>query len=315
MNVTCPNCATIYRVDPAKVPEGGVRARCSICSAVFAVRREGERAAGRPAAARRRAPGVGGPAPAPRPRPRPPQPTRRACHAPAASRAALAAPRAEPAPPAPGASAAEPVAPAGPAHRRGRRRRRARPGRPASRRRPCPARRAPRRRLPPRRPPRPPGACRAGRRGAAGLAAGSAGSGAAPPPPPPPARARPAPATGSRPVNPFLSQDPALKARRLARALISDMVVYHPAKRQDGLRDGNLKELFEEEIKKSWEEYAEQVGPRRGRLHAVLQGGPERDPRRRSPDLLKRGIFQRPSRSVRPPGGRRLARSRPVLDS
>ena len=40
MNVTCPNCATVYRVDPAKVPEAGVRARCSICSAVFAVRRE-----------------------------------------------------------------------------------------------------------------------------------------------------------------------------------------------------------------------------------------------------------------------------------
>ena len=42
MNVTCPNCATVYRVDPAKVPEGGVRARCNICSAVFAVRRDGE---------------------------------------------------------------------------------------------------------------------------------------------------------------------------------------------------------------------------------------------------------------------------------
>ena len=35
---------------------------------------------------------------------------------------------------------------------------------------------------------------------------------------------------------------------------------YHPDKRQDGLRDGNLKELFEEEIRKSWEEYADQVG-------------------------------------------------------
>ena len=69
----------------------------------------------------------------------------------------------------------------------------------------------------------------------------------------------PAPSTG-RPTNPFLSQDPSLKARRLARALISDMVVYHPGKRQEGLRDGNLKELFEDEIKKSWEEYADQVG-------------------------------------------------------
>src|SRR4051812_24961901 len=48
MNVTCPNCATIYRVDPAKVPEGGVRARCNVCSAVFAVKREGDAAAARP---------------------------------------------------------------------------------------------------------------------------------------------------------------------------------------------------------------------------------------------------------------------------
>ena len=66
--------------------------------------------------------------------------------------------------------------------------------------------------------------------------------------------------SSGRPVNPFLSQDPALKARRLARALISDMVVYHPAKRQEGLRDGTLKQLFEDEIKKSWEEYSDQVG-------------------------------------------------------
>jgi hypothetical protein len=80
------------------------------------------------------------------------------------------------------------------------------------------------------------------------------------PPPPSPGPSRPAAAPGTRPVNPFLSQDPALKARRLARALISDMVVYHPGKRQEGLRDGNLKELFEDEIKKSWEEYADQVG-------------------------------------------------------
>jgi hypothetical protein len=72
----------------------------------------------------------------------------------------------------------------------------------------------------------------------------------------PPAAAAPA----RRPVNPFLSQDPSQKARRLARALISDMVVYHPAKRREGIRDGTLKQLFEEEIKKSWEEYSEQVG-------------------------------------------------------
>jgi hypothetical protein len=59
------------------------------------------------------------------------------------------------------------------------------------------------------------------------------------------------------------------------------MVVYHPGKRQDGLRDGNLKELFEEEIKKSWEEYAEQVGRDvaestpffREALNEILAGG------------------------------------------
>ena len=84
-------------------------------------------------------------------------------------------------------------------------------------------------------------------------------------PPAPPSAASPpatttAPPSPARPINPFLTQDPAAKARRLARALISDMVVYHPAKRQEGLRDGTLKQLFEEEIKKSWEEYADQVG-------------------------------------------------------
>ncbi len=68
------------------------------------------------------------------------------------------------------------------------------------------------------------------------------------------------PTAPAKPVNPFLSQDPAARARRLARALVSDIVVYHPAKRRDGLRDGSLKLLFEEEIRKSWEEYLEQVG-------------------------------------------------------
>lgn len=78
---------------------------------------------------------------------------------------------------------------------------------------------------------------------------------------PPPAAPTPAaPSTPHRPGNPFLQQDPATRARRLARALVSDLVVYHPEKRQRGLQDGNLKELFAEEIRKSWEEYTEQVG-------------------------------------------------------
>jgi hypothetical protein len=83
-------------------------------------------------------------------------------------------------------------------------------------------------------------------------------------PPPAPPRAAPAPAPSApparKPVNPFLASDPSTKARRLARALISDLVVYHPAKRADGIRDGTLKLLFDEEIKKCWEEYTDQVG-------------------------------------------------------
>ena len=102
----------------------------------------------------------------------------------------------------------------------------------------------------------------------------------------PPAREAPRPqappqATPRRAGNPFLSQDPSQKARRLARALISDMVVYHPAKRQEGLRDGTLKELFEDEIRKSYEEYTEQVGRDlaestgyfREALNEILAGG------------------------------------------
>ena len=79
---------------------------------------------------------------------------------------------------------------------------------------------------------------------------------------PPSAPATPAPplAAGPRFSNPFLQQDPTTRARRLARALISDLVVYHPEKRSRGLAEGTLKELFAEEIRKSWEEYVEQVG-------------------------------------------------------
>jgi hypothetical protein len=86
---------------------------------------------------------------------------------------------------------------------------------------------------------------------------------AAPPPAPTPAAAPAAAATeqtAARPVNPFLQRDPKQKARRLARALVSDMIVYQPAKRQRALAAGTLKAEFDEEIQKSWEEYVEQVG-------------------------------------------------------
>lgn len=69
-----------------------------------------------------------------------------------------------------------------------------------------------------------------------------------------------APTAARTPINPFLANDPNAKAKRLARALISDLVTYFPQKRQDGLRDGTLKQLFKDEIQKSYEEYVAQVG-------------------------------------------------------
>ncbi len=49
-------------------------------------------------------------------------------------------------------------------------------------------------------------------------------------------------------------------AQRLARALVSGMVAYYPARHSEGLQRGTLKELFREEIKKSYDEYVMQVG-------------------------------------------------------
>jgi predicted Zn finger-like uncharacterized protein len=259
MNVTCPNCATVYRVDPAKVPEAGVRARCAVCSAVFAVHREGVPA--RPSAPAPVASGVSAPPPPvphspPTPAPLPPRETTvPASHQqipepprriePVSEPVCTPTPKAEP--PRPAAPIAPKAAPLPPPAVPG-----GGPPRPAA---------SP----PPLTHPRP-------------TAPAASSASLAPPSAAPRATA---PAAPARPVNPFLSQDPALKARRLARALISDMVVYHPAKRQEGLRDGNLKELFEEEIKKSWEEYADQVGRDvadttnyfREALNEILAGG------------------------------------------
>ncbi len=80
------------------------------------------------------------------------------------------------------------------------------------------------------------------------------------PAPAPPVVSPPPGRPAGRPVNPFLAQDPSQKARRLARALISDLAVYYPDRRKEGLANGTLKELFQEEIQKSWEEYTDQVG-------------------------------------------------------
>ena len=169
MNVQCTSCKTVFRIDPRKVPAGGVRARCSICRAVFDVPAPpaGEAAAPAPPASAPQPVPAPAPAPAPQPTPAP-------------------APAPTPAPP------------------------------------PAPA------------------------------------PTAAPAPAPPPAPA-PTP-TPPRAPSPFGASDPAAKARRLARALISDIITYFPDRRERALADGTLRREFTEEIKKSWEEYTAQVG-------------------------------------------------------
>jgi predicted Zn finger-like uncharacterized protein len=168
MNVQCTHCNTVFRVDPARVPAGGVRARCSICRGVFDVAPQD------------------GAAPAAAPAPAPPPP----------------APEPEPQP----ATAPEVRAEAAPA-----------PSRPE----------AP----------------------------------AAPPPAPPATAAATPPAAAPRGGgSPFGASDPGAKARRLARALVSDIVTYHPERRDRALAEGTLKREFMEEIKKSWEEFVGQVG-------------------------------------------------------
>lgn len=58
----------------------------------------------------------------------------------------------------------------------------------------------------------------------------------------------------------FGKRDPQEKAQRLARVLVSDIILYNPDRHHDATESGQVKEEFEEEIQKSWNEYVEQVG-------------------------------------------------------
>ncbi|HSW31661.1 MAG TPA: zinc-ribbon domain-containing protein [Longimicrobiales bacterium] len=79
----------------------------------------------------------------------------------------------------------------------------------------------------------------------------------APPSPPEPEPAPPQQAVGSFT---FGKRDPKDKARRLARVLVSDMIMYNPKRHEQALANNTLKQDFEDEIAKSWKEYVEQVG-------------------------------------------------------
>jgi predicted Zn finger-like uncharacterized protein len=58
----------------------------------------------------------------------------------------------------------------------------------------------------------------------------------------------------------FGRRDPHEKARRLARVLVSDIITYNPERYLRAVENDTLAEDFDEEIRKSWTEYVEQVG-------------------------------------------------------
>lgn len=259
MNVSCPDCRSIFRVDPAKVPPSGVRARCSVCSGVISIPAPTGQPTPGAGAARPAAPAVESGSPD-RPRSGPaqggwdPPP-----FSSAPQRTPAAPPAQRPAPPPQPRTVETPAAP--------------RP-RPESIERtavtatatpPSPSSGLPEFSQPSPPPPVAPPASSAVSGPSAPPFVPSAPPSRPPAPSTPPTRpaaAIPVTADGGprRPLNPFLSKDPDQRAKRLARALVSDIITYHPAKHAEGLRDGTLKQLFREEIKKSFEEYIAQVG-------------------------------------------------------
>lgn len=245
MNVACPECRSVFRVDPAKVVGVNLRARCAVCGGIIpvgaSVRWSDDFSSTVSGSFVRQSEPARAAVAAPAPVAAPPRP---AIHE--------APPAPPPAPAVIERPAPAPVAP---------------PERPrvAAQSAPPPAEH-----IEPAPPPK------------TATVAPPQRAATAPPPVAPVTYPRPAEAPpAKRPINPFLANDPNQKARRLARALVSDMIAYHPRKRDEGLRDGTLKQLFREEIKKSYEEYSEQVGREfaestshfQDALNEVLAGG------------------------------------------
>ncbi len=79
----------------------------------------------------------------------------------------------------------------------------------------------------------------------------------------PTALAEPEPQVEPEPAAPVRAGGPRRrrsKEEMLARALVSDILVYNRDQRDNALRDGTLVEALGAEIKKSWELYKEKVG-------------------------------------------------------
>jgi predicted Zn finger-like uncharacterized protein len=268
MNVSCPDCRSIFRVDPAKVPPAGVRARCSVCGGVISI----PAPAGQntpPTGSQRTPPSSGEPAQAPS-RPTPPKSDwNTAIFGETSQRTPTAPSSPAPSAPRPAAPPPQPWSAEVPTTPRPRPESIERTTTAATATPPSPASGLPEFSPAPQTPPHPPFRPSGMAPRPTPAAAPTPSPTAAPPFVPSPPRASTPPssaasATGDggarRPLNPFLSKDPNQRAKRLARALVSDIITYHPAKHAEGLRDGTLKQLFREEIKKSFEEYIAQVG-------------------------------------------------------
>ncbi|MGY8778342.1 MAG: zinc-ribbon domain-containing protein [Longimicrobiales bacterium] len=189
ITVTCPSCSSAFPVDPAKIPEGGVNARCSSCGDIFRVEKPAappvmpkvKAMEPEPEAALPETPAVADPDPLP----------------------GFSEPAVEPEP----EPVADPVTEASPVVD-------PEPADPFSEAAPFEA---------------------------AGDAAPEAASG------------------GVQGFT-FGKRDPTDKAKRLARVLVSDMIMYNAERHQSALSAGTLVQDFEEEIDKSWKEYIDQVG-------------------------------------------------------
>jgi predicted Zn finger-like uncharacterized protein len=176
MNVSCPECSIVYRIDPARVPDGGARTRCRDCHTALLID-AGQDQAVRGAVVT----------------------ARRVVTAPTAPEATTEAADAttETAGASPQAAASLPVR---------------------------------------------------------GAVAEPAGNGVAR------AEAEASGPSAGPAVPVFGPQDPQTRARRLARALVSDIKAYNRDRWEQSLAAGTLRRDFRDEILKSWEEYVEQVG-------------------------------------------------------
>lgn len=229
ITVTCPSCNSSFPVDPKKIPENGVNARCSSCGDVFRVERPVEPEPlpmledFEPEVAEQPAATTGSEALGAEP------------HVPAEPAAAPSDPFATPAPFEQAAPETETELPA------------------AETAEPLPAPAEP---LPPPEPAEP-------------IPEPEADDAAVAPSPQPTAEtpAPPEPTEevaeqATRPVQGFTfgKRDPTDKAKRLARVLVSDMIMYNAERHQSAMAQGTLQQDFEEEIEKSWNEFVEQVG-------------------------------------------------------